>query len=48
MMMGTENKDLYVGSEANARRGILHLKYPIEHGIIENWEHMEKIWDHCY
>jgi actin len=26
----------------------LELKYPIEHGIIENWDDMEKIWHHCY
>jgi actin-related protein len=28
--------------------GILALKYPIEHGIIEDWDAMEKIWHHCY
>ena len=48
IMMGTENKDVYVGSEAQAKRGILELKYPIEHGIIDNWDDMEKIWHHCY
>jgi actin-related protein len=48
IMMGTQNKDVYVGSEANAKRGILQLKYPIEHGVIENWDDMEKIWHHCY
>mgnify|MGYP003929293277 CR=1 FL=1 len=29
-------------------KGILALKYPIEHGIIEDWDAMEKIWHHCY
>jgi actin beta/gamma 1 len=48
IMMGTENKEVYVGSEANSKRGILTLKYPIEHGIIENWDEMERIWSHCY
>ena len=25
---------------------ILTLKYPVEHGIITNWNDMEKIWHH--
>jgi actin-related protein len=48
MMMGTESSEFYVGSEATAKRGILKLEYPIENGIVSNWEHMEKIWHHCY
>jgi len=47
-MMGTAKKDAYIGDDAQAQRGILFIKYPIEHGIITNWDDMEKIWHHTF
>eukprot|EP01026_Neomeris_dumetosa_P054440 TRINITY_DN48987_c0_g1_i1.p1 TRINITY_DN48987_c0_g1~~TRINITY_DN48987_c0_g1_i1.p1 ORF type:complete len:330 (-),score=50.76 TRINITY_DN48987_c0_g1_i1:298-1287(-) len=41
-------KEAYVGEEAQSRRGILTLKYPIEHGIVTNWDEMELIWHHTF
>ena len=41
-------KDYYIGDEAQAKRGILHLKYVIKGGIITNWDDMEKIWYHTF
>ncbi|KAF9430750.1 actin [Entomortierella beljakovae] len=42
---GTE-KEAYIGAEAFSKRDILSLKYPIECGVITNWDDMEKIWNH--
>jgi actin-related protein len=47
-MMGTAKKDAYIGDDAQSKRGILLIKYPIEHGVVTNWDDMEKIWHHTF
>jgi actin len=48
VMVGVNDKENYVGDEAQTKRGMLTLRYPIEHGIINNWDDMEKIWSHTF
>jgi len=48
VMVGMGHKDYCVGDEAQLKRGILRLTYPIEHGIITSWSDMEIIWHHTF
>uniref|UniRef100_A0A8C5EWS1 Actin-3-like n=1 Tax=Gouania willdenowi TaxID=441366 RepID=A0A8C5EWS1_GOUWI len=41
-------KHYYVGGEAQRKREMLTLKYPIQRGIVTNWDDMEKIWYHTF
>uniref|UniRef100_A0A914DAM8 Actin n=1 Tax=Acrobeloides nanus TaxID=290746 RepID=A0A914DAM8_9BILA len=41
-------EDLFIGDRAQSKRGILTLKYPIENGVVTNWDAMEKIWHHIF
>ena len=43
VMVGMGEKDTYVGDEAESKRGILSLFYPVEHGIVTSWDDMEKV-----
>ena len=47
-MVGGDKKEFFVGADAEAKRGVLKLNYPIEHGVVNNWDDMEKIWGHVF
>lgn len=47
-MVGSGHKTSWIGDEAQSCRGALSIRYPIEHGIVANWDIMEKIWHHVF
>merc|ERR1719378_1212802 len=48
-LVGMGQKDYYVGDEAQSKRSVcINLQYPIEHGIITNWDDMERIWNYTF
>ena len=47
-VLNGEKQDCYVGNEAQSKRGILALNYPLEGGVVTNWDDMEKIWHHTF
>jgi len=42
-----DDLDFYVGYEAQDRIGTHTVTYPMRHGIIEDWDKMERLWQHC-
>jgi len=47
-LVSGREKDYYIGEEASQKRGILRIRNPLEHGIVQNWEDMERIWRHTF
>jgi actin-related protein len=46
IMVGLDQRETYVGFEANERRSVLNLIYPVRQGIIRDWEAIEDVWFH--
>jgi actin-related protein len=40
--------DVYVGEAAKAHQGRYRVKYPIQSGIVTNWDDMEEVWKHTF
>jgi hypothetical protein len=47
-MAGALEGDVFIGKKAQEFRGLLKIKYPMEHGIVTDWDDMEKIWSWVY
>ncbi|XP_019798370.1 actin-related protein 2 isoform X2 [Mirounga angustirostris] len=43
-----EIKDLMVGDEASELRSMLEVNYPMENGIVRNWDDMKHLWDYTF
>ncbi|TPX72284.1 hypothetical protein SpCBS45565_g00700 [Spizellomyces sp. 'palustris'] len=41
-------KDIMVGDEAAALRSMLQMAYPMENGIVRNWDDMLHLWDYTF
>merc|ERR1719162_1367215 len=37
-----------MGEEALAKKGVLAITYPLEHGIVLDWADMEKVWHYTF
>lgn len=40
--------DVFIGNRAQELRGLLKIRYPLEHGIVTDWDDMERIWQYVY
>ena len=45
---GVTLKDTMVGDDAAALRSILQMSYPMENGIVRNWDDMMHVWDYTF
>ena len=46
--LGSEKQEFYVGPDAIHKKGVLKLNYPLVHGVVNNWDDMEKIWGYIF
>lgn len=37
-----------VGDEASQLRSMLEVNYPMENGIVRNWDDMKHVWDYTF
>lgn len=48
IIINREQRDHYVGTQAEENRGLLGLKHPIQCGIVWDWDDLEIILDHTF
>ncbi|KFY02140.1 hypothetical protein O988_02345 [Pseudogymnoascus sp. VKM F-3808] len=48
VLAGALEGDVFIGKRAEELRGLLKIRYPLEHGIVTDWDDMVKIWEWVY
>jgi centractin len=48
VLAGALEGDVFIGQRAQDLRGLLKIRYPLEHGIVTDWDDMERIWEWVY
>ncbi|KAL8928483.1 MAG: hypothetical protein Q9208_001717 [Pyrenodesmia sp. 3 TL-2023] len=48
VLAGGLEGDVFIGQRAQELRGLLKIRYPLEHGIVTDWDDMERIWQFVY
>ncbi|CAG8495467.1 4522_t:CDS:2 [Acaulospora morrowiae] len=48
IIAGAVEGKVFIGRKAQELRGLLKIRYPIEHGIVSDWDDMERIWKYLY
>ena len=48
VLAGAVEGDVFIGPKAQELRGLLKINYPLEHGIVTEWDDMERIWQYMY
>ena len=48
VMAGAIQDTMFIGKRAQELRGLLKIKYPMEHGVVTDWDDMERIWGWVY
>lgn len=44
---GVSDLDFYIGDAALNNSTTHQINYPIRHGIVDNWDNMERMWNRC-
>ncbi|KAL7747240.1 centractin- actin- protein of the dynactin complex [Sorochytrium milnesiophthora] len=47
-MAGAVEGDFFIGRKAQELRGLLKINYPMEHGVVTDWDDMERVWQYLY
>jgi len=47
-LAGALEGDVFIGPAVREHRGLLRVSYPLAHGVVEDWDDMERIWHYIY